>query len=383
MSLRRIRLLYCTGDFKAGGTQRYLLNLVRRLDQARFDITIACLSEEGPLLAPTRATGVPVECFPIRHPLWDPRSIAQIVSLARRIRGNFDLVHTLLGHANVVGLLAARAAGHRRVLASQRNLHPVYGSFRSGSPALVTLGRWLFRHAARRVVVNSPVIAEALVAEGLPADRIVTIPGGVDVDRFRPAPDRAAARRAAGLRPDAPVIGFVGRLIPDKGIHRFLEAATALAGEFPDLHCIVVGEGPSAAACREAADTGPLRSRIRLEGFRDDLDRVYPLLDVLAFPSTYSEGMPNVVLEAMSCAVPVVAHRLPQTEAIVRDGVTGALVDSSSPGSLAAALLRLLQHSNYASALGAAARAHVEAHHSLDTLLQGTTQLYEMEACLL
>lgn len=375
----RIRILYCTSDFKAGGTQRYLLNLVCGLNRTRFDPAVVCLSAQGELRGAMEKTGVPIERCPIDHAMWHPLSLASIVSLARRIRGRFDIVHTLLGHANVVGLLASVLAGHRRVLASQRILDPVSGSFVSASSAMVALGRWLFRHVARHVVVNNPAIAAALRSEGLPADRIIFIANGIDTERFYPAADHDALRRAMGIDPLAPVVGFVGRMIRDKGLERVLAAAEAILPSFPALRILAVGDGPERARFEESAARGSLRGQVDFLGFREDPERIYPLLDVLAFPSTYSEGTPNVVLEAMACGVPVIVHRTVQTENTIRDGENGLLVDGVKLEALANALETLLRQPDRARAIGRAAREHICAAHSLPGMLRATESLYEQE----
>ncbi|MGH7858031.1 MAG: glycosyltransferase [Candidatus Binatia bacterium] len=380
MSKGRLRILYCTSDFRGAGTQRYLLSLARGLDLARFEITVACLSDEGELAGAMRATGVRIECFQVDRPLWHPRSLRSIARLARAIRGRFDVVHTLIGHANVVGLLASFLARHPCVLASQRSLHPLSGSFRSARPALVALGRWLFRRVARRVVVNNPAIAAALRAEGLSEDRIVLIPNGIDTDRFRPAGGAAELRRVEGLDAEGPYVGFVGRMIPDKGMGRVLEAAEMLASRFPHLGVLSAGDGPERASYEARAARGPLRHRVRFLGFREDAERVYPLLDVLAFPSTYSEGTPNVVLEAMACGVPPVVRRMLQTESMIRHGETGVLVDDDSPKALARALGSLLEDPGQSRKMGVAAREYVRAEHSLPAMLRAIERLYEEEA---
>lgn len=373
-----VRILYCTGDFKGAGTQRYLLNLVRTLDRSRFHPEVACLSKQGELRTAMEATGVPIDCFPLGGSLWHPRSLASVVALARRIRGSFDLVHTLLGHANVVGLLACALAGHRRVVASQRSTHPAdFGSARS---ATVALGRALFRRVARRILVNNEAVATALREQGISDERIVLVPNGIDTDRLRPTADRSAARREAGLDADVPVVGYVGRLIPEKGLPRVLAASEILAVRHPELRVLVAGDGPARADVERSASVGVLRGRVRFLGFREDVERIYPLLDVFAFPTTYEEGTPHVVLEAMACGVPVVAQRVVQLEGVIRDGDNGILVNGTSPDELAAAIGALLDDSARASAVGHAGRRHVQDRHSLAATVRATEALYEREA---
>jgi len=354
--MSRLRLLYCTSDFSGGGTQRYLLSLVRGLDRQRFEPTVACLSLEGELRRAMESASVPIEHFPITRPLWHPRSLATILALSRRIRGRFDLVHTLIGHANVVGLLACRLAGQRRALASQRSLHPVSGSFRSAGPGLVALGDWLFRHVARRIVVNNQTIAAALRQQGIAEEKIVLIPNGVDTARFRPAVDRRAMRLSLGVDPDADVIGFVGRLIPDKGLGRLLAAAEALLPRCPNLRILAVGDGPARSELEREAHAR-LADRVAFLGFREDTERVYPALDALAFPSTYSEGTPNVVLEAMACEVPVVAARVGGLPELVQDGVTGFLHPIDDLPAMAESAIRLLSDDRLHAQVAQAARA--------------------------
>jgi glycosyltransferase involved in cell wall biosynthesis len=253
----------------------------------------------------------------------------------------------------------------------------VYRSLRSGSRLLPPFADLLFRRVARRIVVNNPTIAASLRTRGVAPERIVVIPNGIDLDRFRPLAERAEAREALGLARDAPVVGFVGRMIPDKGLGRLVDAVARLAARVGGLSLLAVGDGPDRARFQPVAAAALGHARAVFTGSRSDPERMYPLMDVLAFPSTYSEGSPNVLLEAMACAVPVVANRLPQTEAMIQQSRTGLLVDARDPQTLAEAVAGLLHDPDRATSIAAAARRFVERHHDLAETVRRTERLYQ------
>jgi glycosyltransferase involved in cell wall biosynthesis len=206
-------------------------------------------------------------------------------------------------------------------------------------------------------VAVSDEIVEGLKGDGMEPSRIHRIPNGVDTARFRPLASevRAGIRRRLGWPPDAQVAAFSGRLVASKGLMPFLEAwrsASRPAGALLAL----LGDGPERGALEAVAGMDP---SVRILGSRDDVEKVLGAADLFVFPSR-REGMPNAVLEAMACGLPVAAFRIGGVEDLVTDGVEGVLRAEGDDAGLARAALDLLADPGLLAALGQAARRRAE-----------------------
>ena len=298
-------------------------------------------------------------------PLADLGAVARLWRLFRRVRP--DVVH---GHTPKGGLLAMIAAALAGVPARFYTVH--------GLPLETAKGwkrkllQWTERVScslAHRVHPVSESLSRLVLREKLcPQRRIFRMgPGtidGVDAERrFAPGPESAAAglelRARLGIPPDAPVIGFVGRLVRDKGVHDLVEAWKLLRVEVPEAHLVIAGgfesHDPLPAEDARILNEDP---RIHLLGHVDSMTPVYATLQVLALP-TYREGFPQTPLEAAAMEVPVVATRVTGCVDAVVHGVTGTLVPTRFPRALATALESYLHDPDLRVRHGRAARRRV------------------------
>jgi glycosyltransferase involved in cell wall biosynthesis len=191
---------------------------------------------------------------------------------------------------------------------------------------------------------------------GVDPAKVVLCRHGVRLDRFRPG----------GRDPEPGRILSVGRLVAKKGFPVLLEAASELAGRGVDFHLDIVGDGPLAAELAALVASRGLSRRVSIHPARPQPELVpfYRRAAVFALapavqPDGDRDGIPNVILEAMACATPVVASAVSGIPEVVRDGRTGWLVPSEDPGALADALQKVLAHPAEAEALGAAGEAAV------------------------
>lgn len=196
-------------------------------------------------------------------------------------------------------------------------------------------------HAARRLLVVSEDLGRVAERDyGAHPDRIRAIPNGCDASIFHPA-DRAEARRALDLPAEAEVVTYVGRLVPEKGLRELLAAAGALRASRPRLQLVLVGEGPMHAELAALAAAGELP--VRFAGTRPpaEVARWMCASDLVTLPS-YSEGHPNVLVEALACGRPVVATPVGGIPEVV-DAASGVLVPARDPAALAEGLREALE----------------------------------------
>lgn len=235
---------------------------------------------------------------------WYASLMAQRGAALRR--GRYDLLLASWGYPDAVG--TARLA---------RSLRLPYVVKVHGSDLNQLANRWLQRRqiasalrGARAVIAVSAALAQRARELGAPADRVHVLYNGVDGGHFCPG-DRALARQRLGLQPEAPLVLYVGNLKPGKGCLDLLESFPGLLQRQPDARLAFVGEGPAARVLRARAAELGVADRVLLAGGRthDELPAWMHAASLLCLPS-HNEGVPNVVLEAMACGLPVVASNV-------------------------------------------------------------------------
>ncbi|HZT80929.1 MAG TPA: glycosyltransferase [Gemmataceae bacterium] len=210
-----------------------------------------------------------------------------------------------------------------------------------------------------RVVCVSEGQARKVRRAGVRPERIVVIRNAIRTDRFD-RPDPGFAERLCGLFAERPrrIVGAAGRLSPEKGFGVLVEAAGIVLRADPSVGFVLFGDGPLRQELSRQIDMLGLRGRFVLGGFRRDLDGFMPFFDLLVLPS-FTEGLPNVVLEGQAAGVPVVATAVGGTPEVIADGVTGHLVPPGDPLPLARRTLDLLGSDAARREMGRRGRRHV------------------------
>ena len=346
----RMRVAYVVTDFVTGGAERHLLELWSRIDRERFEVEIFCFRRAGAFLPLAAGLGLPIHDLGLGRRLYAPRAwrgLLRLVAGFRRFRP--AIVHSYLLGPNLLGSLAARLAGVPVVIAAKRNID----DFEPGR--LRVLNAWGLR-LATHVTAVSERVAESAVALGVPRERIVVIPNGVDTERFEGPLGTAPAPLDALPRPRV-VVGSVGCLAPRKDYGVFIEALARVRARHPEVVGVVVGDGPQRETLEARARALGMNGHLLFAGERDDVPLWLRHFDIFAL-SSREEGIPNAVLEAMAAGRPVVATAVGGTPEIVADGRTGRLVPARDPAAFAAAIDDLVAHPEEARRLGdAAARA--------------------------
>jgi glycosyltransferase involved in cell wall biosynthesis len=208
---------------------------------------------------------------------------------------------------------------------------------------------------------------------------VVVIRNAIRPERFD-HPDPAARGDLLDLVPvrgdGLLIVGAAGRLSPEKGVGVLVEAAAMVLRSVPSARFVVFGEGPLREDLTRRIVARGLQGRFLLPGFRDDLDRLLPAFDVFALPS-FTEGLPNVALEASAAGVAVVATAVGGSPEAVDDGVNGLLVPSGDPAALAARLIEVLSDDDRRKALGRRGRDRVRDRFSFEGQALQYQRLFE------
>ena len=335
-----MRILHVITGLNTGGAESMLAKLVGAMDRTRFESQVLCLLAPGPMAEAILEAEVRVESLGLNRGLPNPAALLRTVLAVRRFRPH--LVQTWLYHADLLGLTAARLAGVRRVALNVRCSDMELDKYRWLTRWILEANAWL-SGLPDVVLVNSRVGAEVHRRLGFHPRRWEVVPNGFDTDRFRPDPlARAALRAEWGIPESALVVGMVARFDPMKGHGTFFAAAGEALRTLPGLHFVLCGDGveednPALSALAESAG---LAGVVRLLGRRDDVPRVMAALDVHVLASSFGEGFPNVVGEAMCCGVPCVVTEVGDAAEVAGD--SGVAVPPRNPRALAMALRSIL-----------------------------------------
>jgi starch synthase (maltosyl-transferring) len=368
-SRRPLRLLFVITDLDVGGAEKFCVQLATGLDRSSWSPAVCCLSRPGAAAEPLAAAGVPVYSLDARSYWHAPATVLRLAWLMRQVRP--AIVHTILFHANVVGRLAARLAGVRRVISSIRVAERRYAHH-------LVLENLTCRLAQRILCVSGAVARYVRRHAHLPAAHLAVVPNGVDADEVGAA--TPVDRATLGLPPDASVAAFVGRLDPQKGVDMLLRAAALAMSQLPQLHLVLAGAGPERDALVQLARQLGIQSRAHFLGLRSDVPSLLRAADLFVLSSRW-EGMPNAVLEAMAAGLPVVATRTEGTTELVREGETGLLVDIDDCSGLARALVCVAADPSRRADWGSAARQLVRREYSVDRMIVRYEQLYDGLFC--
>jgi glycosyltransferase involved in cell wall biosynthesis len=261
---------------------------------------------------------------------------------------------------------------------------PMSGS--GSSPALVasrrvdfhlnknSLSRWKHRQVDC-FIAASEAIRRMLLADGVPADRVVTVHEGVDISHIVAAP-AVNVHEALWLPHHAPLVGNVAALVPHKGQRYLIEAAHLVIREIPDARFVIFGEGELREHLERLIHEHHLEKHVLLPGFRTDILCCIKGFDLFAM-SSVTEGLGTSLLDAMACRTPIVATRTGGIPEIVEDGVTGLLVPPRDAPALARAIVGMLTDESRRKTISAAGFARVNERFTVERMVIETAAVYK------
>jgi len=359
-----MRVGFVSTGLETGGAEMALLRLLPAMWRHGIESTVVSLRSMGTIGPRLQEAGIAVTALDVPGLAASAAAWSRLVSALRA--ASPSLLHGWMYHGN----LAALAAGRRLGL-------PVAWGIRQ-SLGLGTRDKWLTRRVidagawlsgrAELIVYNSATARVQHEARGYAAAGGAVVPNGFDTEAFRPdAALRASVRAELRIPQDAPVVIQVARHHPGKDYPTLLRAAARVVAGVPEIRFLLVGEAvdDSNEELMSLVRELNLESHVRLLGRRDDVARLLCAADVAALSSAGMEGFPNAIGEAMSCGVPCVATRVGDVPQLI--GASGDVVSPSDPGTLGAALIRMISLAPAERrALGEQARQRIIDGYSID-----------------
>jgi glycosyltransferase involved in cell wall biosynthesis len=352
--MSRIRVIHVSVGLNMGGLEKLLVEFARHTDRNRFDLKFVSLTTKGEVADQIEQLGWPVTNLEI-SPGIKPAILFCLAQLFRRTKAN--VVHTHNTKPLLYSVPAAHLAGVQQII------HTCHGR-REGA----TLRQnYLFKLAAGwadQIVSVSNDSTKRSLRQGLPENKLVTIPNGIDLSLFS----------ATDPQPSGPII-FVGRLSPEKDLPTLLRAVAIAVREEPSFRLHLVGAGPSYSELQRLGEQLGLGRHVAFLGQTNDVAGVLAGASLFVL-SSITEGISLALLEAMARGLPVVATAVGGNTEVVVDGETGLLVPPQSPAELAAAMLKLYRQPDLARQMGVNGRMRVEARFDSRTMVAHYESLY-------
>lgn len=340
---------------KVAGAERTTTSLCEHLTRHGHRVVVICKAGQ-PLIPVMKGIGLDVRSLRIGGKLnvAAPLRIAQVAR-----EEQVQVINAHLSSAALWSSIAGRIAGV-----------PTIATVR----ALNT--KTCFQLADRLIAVSQAVKSH-LVEQGLPAERIDVVYNGIDPRRYHAALPTLEAKARLGIAPETLLCGVTAHLTAKKGHHIFLQAAATVARKLPNVHFLLLGEGPERPRLEAMARELGLGERVTFAGFHQDVLPFYAAMDVVVLPSIAGEGLPRVLLEASCLGKAVIGTDLSGVPELVLDGETGFVVPPGSPEALARRLEELLAGAELRGRFGEAARTRVLTHFNVDNMVRQTVKIYE------
>jgi glycosyltransferase involved in cell wall biosynthesis len=372
-----IRLMELRNTYKwGGGPDKTILLSAEQHDPERVDVVVVYIRDahdrEFRLADQARANGLTVYEIEERGKL-DPRVLRALRDIV--LRHDINLIHAHDYKSDLFAYLVRRWVWRRRIaLLSTAHAWVMLGA---RGALYRRLDLRLMRRFDHLIAVSHATKAE-MVAAGVPPHRITMIHNGIDTQAWSPSQVTLDLREELGLCQTFPVIGYVGRIMPEKDLDTWLYAAALVVQKYPEAQFVLVGEGRDDATLhhlQQLADMLGIADRVSFPGYRTHLQPVYATFDLFVL-SSRREGLPNSILEAMAMGLPVVTTDVAGAKELVLDTVTGFVRPQGDIHGLAQAILSLAKDTRLRQRMGQAGRRRIEQEFSFFGRLQSVEALY-------
>lgn len=350
---RPIRTVFLTSSMQIGGQEQYIAQQMVNMDRSRFDLTLCCLKDSGPMAEAVRAAGIPVASG-FQHFKYD---LISLFRLANYLRSRKPDILYIFDFRNVlfIGRLAGKLAGVRVIVIASHKMN-VNNSGRSY--------KWLdlqLMPLSDHVIAAAEAHRKSLIAnDRISPDTITAIHNGIQISRLELDLKHAVTRAELGVPTEGRIVGTVARLSAEKSQTVLLEAASLIIRAAPATHFVFVGDGPERRNLEARAVGLGICDRVHFLGFRKRVAPIVRLFDVFTLSSTSTELFSAATLEAMALCVPTVVTDIGGMREMVIHGVTGFLVPPNDPKALAEMILYLLKNPEASREMGVAGRMRVE-----------------------
>lgn len=380
--MNKIKIVFLLGTLGIGGTEKQLLEILRRINRDRFELRVLSLPCFGKLRDEIESLNIPFSCLntvSLAKGRFHPGSYVQLYQLLRDVvrylkHEKPHIVQSYLFWTNIYGSIAAKIAGVPVIITGRREtLEKKYLRF----PNL-----WLQNFSnlwATTIIANSLIVKQECLQQEkfVTSEKIQVIHNGLDVDRYNIQIDPQNQKKALQIPDNGHIVGIVARLHPRKGHRVFLKAAVQVLQAYPQTIFLVIGgdQGIQPELERFAQELG-IRNSVVFTGERRDIPELLSILDVQVSTS-FIEGLSNAILEGMASGKPIVATDVAGNPELVIHGQTGLLIPPGNPARLAEAIIQLLGNRSLCIQFGNAGKQRVNTLFRMDQTIFQSEALYQ------
>ena len=365
MDLTSMRILHTESSMGLGGQEFRILHEAVGMQKRGHQVFLAA-PPESQLTVEAQRRGMPIIPLTMSTGRW-VFLVFRFMKIYEKFRIEVVNTHGSIDSwtASLAGRLSPRAPV---IIRTRHKSTPVSNTFRH---------RLLYAKLPNRVLTTGESVRQELIENiGVEPAKIVSIPTGVDLDKFSPREPDFLLKRSLEIGGDQQIVGTIAFLRDYKGVNIFLQAAAMVIAKNPLVTFLVIGDGPEKHNLENLAHELSLDGHVRFLGFRDDIPGLLSILDVVVLSSLNSEGVPQALTQALAMERAVVATSVGGIPEIIREEETGLLVPPGDAGRMAFALLRLLNERELRSRLGKTGYCYVNQSLSLAKMLDKTEALY-------
>lgn len=358
------------------GAETVILSLSKAMRQTKYNPILGCImtNQKEPELAKVAETSaLDVVHFPMRKNL-DPFVVKKIHHLLRK--RHIKLIHAHGYKSNLLGLIASKAYGIPII--TTNHLFPPMPLDDRKLQLYSKFDAYFTMKQLDKIVAVSEEIRQKLLKTGLKESNTVTIENGIDLDLYGSSTkfDKPSFRRALGISSDSLVIGSLGRLTPQKGYTFLLEAARKILSNNIPFVLLIAGDGFLRAQLEEYAAKLAMEENVKFVGFRKDPHNLLKIMDIFVL-SSFDEGLPMGMLEAMAARIPVVVTSVGDIPKVIQNNKNGILVQPENSDMLAERIAYLLNNTSLRYELSRNAFETVSRYHSKEAMCNKYLDLYE------
>ena len=356
-----------------GGGKRVFYSLIKGLDRRIFRPVVAC-APKGPYAEMLREAGIVLRSLNMDN-RYNPLTLYHLAKIMSE--ESVTIVHSQGGARNdYFSFLAACLANVPIKVATVTTLVERWKDVRRLRRSCYVAVNRIVERSVDKFICVAQYLGQVLIEQHrIAPEKVVTIPNGIDVTAFKCRRSRRDILRDLALPANKVLISLIGRLVWQKGINVFLEAACALSKKRTDIHFLIVGDGPLRGDLEQQAQDYGLSQICSFAGFQKDIPAILKVTDIVALPS-FVEGLPMIILEAMASKVPVVASAVGGIPEMIQEGKNGFLVPPKDSESLAEKLLVLINDKDLRKTMGEAARKDVEESFTETEMIHRIQQMY-------
>jgi len=375
--LSDIRILHIITGLNTGGAEMMLYKLLSTNDKNQFTPKVISLTDIGAVGKKIETLGIPVQALGMKRGIPSPVALIKLIRLIKESKP--DVIQSWMYHADLIAGISAKFAGGIPLVWGIRHSDLSAGKNKRSTILTATMCAKLSHYLPKKILCCSYASQQVHTELGYCKEKMVVVPNGFDIEGFKPMPSaKSQLKQSLNIGNNSLLIGLIGRFDPQKDHLNFINAAGILSKKNSNVHFVLCGAGiddQNKELMGWISQTG-IENKIHLLGLRDDVPQLMAGFDIYSSSSSFGEGFPNVIGEAMSCATPCVVTDVGDSALIVGDA--GLVVPPRNPVALAAGWQELIDiEPEQRQLIGLKARGRIVEKFSLPRIVLQYEQLYQ------